>query len=171
MTAVIGRLIAWEDAVMRRLLWLQRPPWGWLIAAGAHLGDSVVWVAVALIVLIWGTPALRRLTWWASLAVVLGQLIAAGIKYSVRRSRPCERRGFYIVSYDYYSFPSGHSVRVAAISVIVAHAYPELSPVCYALALLVAVCRVLSGVHYPTDVVVGLLIGLFSGAGVLHVLA
>ena len=42
---------------MRRLLWLQRPPWGWLIAAGAHLGDSVVWVAVALIVLIWGTPA------------------------------------------------------------------------------------------------------------------
>jgi undecaprenyl-diphosphatase len=168
---MIGRLSTWEDAVMRRLVWLQRPPWGWLVAAGAHLGDSVVWVAVALIVLIWGTPALRRLTWWAILAVVAGQLIATAIKYSVRRPRPRERRGFYIVQYDRYSFPSGHSVRMAAIATIVAYVYPGLALVCYALALLVAACRVLSGVHYPTDVAVGLLIGLFSGAGVLYLFA
>jgi undecaprenyl-diphosphatase len=165
---MIGRLSTWEEAVMRRLVWLQRPPWGWLVAAGAHLGDSLVWVAVALIVLIWGTPALRRLTWWAILAVVVGQLIAAAIKYSVRRPRPCERRGFYVVQYDYYSFPSGHSVRMAAIATIVAFAYPELAPISCTLALLVAVCRVLSGVHYPTDVAAGLLIGLLSGAGVLY---
>jgi len=62
-------------------------------------------------------------------------------------------------------------VRMAAIAVVVAYAYPEFAPICYALALLVAACRVLSGVHYPTDVVVGLLIGLFSGTGVLYLFA
>jgi undecaprenyl-diphosphatase len=153
---------------MRRLLWLQQPPWGWLIAAGAHLGDSVVWGGIALIVLVWGTPSLRRLTWWAILAVVAGQLVAAAFKYTVRRPRPCERRGFYLVRYDRYSFPSSHSVRVAAIAVVVAYVYPDWAPVCYALAMLVAACRVLSCVHYPTDVVAGLLIGTLSGAGVLY---
>jgi undecaprenyl-diphosphatase len=111
------------------------------------------------------------LTWWMILAVVAGQLIATGIKYSVRRPRPLERQGFYIVQYDRYSFPSGHSVRVAAIATIVAYAYPGLAPIGYALALLVAVCRVLVGVHYPTDVIVGLLIGVFSGATVLYLFA
>jgi undecaprenyl-diphosphatase len=131
------------------------------------LGDSGFWVAIGAGLLIWGTPALRRTTWLMTLAAVVALIVAAGFKYAIRRRRPQERRGFYIVRYDRYSFPSGHATRMGAIAVVVSHFYPKLGPASYVLALFVAACRVLVGVHYPSDVICGLLIGFASGAGVL----
>jgi undecaprenyl-diphosphatase len=56
---------------------------------------------------------------------------------------------------------------MGAIAIVVAALYPQLALPSFALALLVAACRVLVGVHYLTDVTVGLLLGLGGGAGVL----
>ena len=51
----------------------------------------------------------------------------------------------------------------AAIATVVGWFLPELLPASYLLALTVALCRVVVGVHYPGDVLAGLLIG-FVGA-------
>jgi undecaprenyl-diphosphatase len=109
---------------------------------------------------------MRQATWLSALANVAALSVAGLIKKATQRARPFERRWFYFPQ-DRYSFPSGHSVRMGAIAVVVAGLYPHWALPSFALALLVAACRVLVGVHYLTDVTVGLLLGLGGGAGIL----
>jgi membrane-associated phospholipid phosphatase len=56
---------------------------------------------------------------------------------------------------------------MGAIAMVVAVRYPPLALPVFALALAVAACRVLVGVHHFTDVTVGLLLGWGGGAAAL----
>jgi undecaprenyl-diphosphatase len=162
----LQRFIEREQAVIHRLTLPAGSSWRWLAALGAHLGDGPLWAVVGAGLLIWGTPFLRALTWVTALAVLGSTGISTAIKYLVRRRRPQELTQFYASKHDRYSFPSGHATRMAAIAVIVGCFVPELALTSYALAPIVAICRVLVGVHYPSDVVAGILIGCV-GAGLV----
>ena len=65
------------------------------------------------------------------------------------------------------SFPSGHMREVAAISTIFAGALPRAIPGLLALNVFLAFSRVHLGSHYPSDVMYGALMGVWSGATVL----
>ncbi len=142
-------------------------PWRWLPAAGAHLGDGLFWFAIGGFLLAFGNDLIRRLTLITLAAVLLSTGISTLIKYTVRRRRPQELTQFYTIKYDRYSFPSGHATRMAAIASVVGVRVPTLSLPGWILALLVATCRVLVGVHYIGDVLVGLVIGMVGAAIVL----
>ena len=60
---------------------------------------------------------------------------------------------------DRYSFPSGHTLHEVMFATLTTHYLPELSLVFGGFAVLVAVSRVVLGLHYPTDVVVGAALG------------
>jgi undecaprenyl-diphosphatase len=156
-------MASWDRTTRDKLVMPVSSRWHWLPALGAHLGDGAVWAVVGVGLLVWGDAFLRGLTLVAALAVLGATAISTAVKYSVRRPRPLELAQFYAVNYDRYSFPSGHATRMAAIATVVGRFTPALLPVGYLLALLVALCRVVVGVHYPGDVLAGLLIG-FVGA-------
>jgi undecaprenyl-diphosphatase len=61
------------------------------------------------------------------------------------------------------SFPSGHSASAAAFAVSVGHLLPGLRIPLRAAASVVAFSRVYTGVHYPSDVLVGITIGALVG--------
>ncbi|MFJ1596549.1 phosphatase PAP2 family protein [Streptomyces sp. NPDC088261] len=65
------------------------------------------------------------------------------------------------------SFPSGHTAAAIAFATTVTVVWPAAGAVCAAPALAVAVGRVHSGAHYPTDIAAGTAIGLASTALVL----
>jgi undecaprenyl-diphosphatase len=159
----IERLVAWDKQLSQHTLALRKTPWDVLATLGAHLGDSGIWIAVGLALLIWGTPEMRVATWLMILGNVIALSAAGIIKAFTHRPRPFERPWFYFPQ-DRYSFPSGHSARMGAIAMVVAVRYPPLALPVFALALLVAACRVLVGVHHFTDVTVGLLLGWGGGA-------
>ncbi|MFD9095835.1 phosphatase PAP2 family protein [Streptomyces collinus] len=66
------------------------------------------------------------------------------------------------------SFPSGHTAAATAFCCAVLPAWPMAGSLCTVPAALVAVERVHSGAHYPSDVTAGALIGLASAWLVRH---
>ncbi|MEU6672146.1 phosphatase PAP2 family protein [Streptomyces sp. NPDC046727] len=63
---------------------------------------------------------------------------------------------------DSSSFPSGHTAAAVAFTTAVAPTWPAAGALCAVLAAMVALERVQSGAHYPSDVAVGAAIGLAS---------
>lgn len=58
-----------------------------------------------------------------------------------------------------YSFPSGHTAASFTAAIVVSCFFPVLSIGCFGLAAFIGFSRIYIGVHYPTDVVAGCLIG------------
>ncbi len=61
------------------------------------------------------------------------------------------------------SFPSGHSAGFMAMALSLSIYYPALSPYLIAVGLLGSYSRIYNGVHFPTDVAAGILIGIAAG--------
>ncbi len=59
------------------------------------------------------------------------------------------------ISSDLWSMPSSHTAYAVVLSVFLTLIYPKLRWIALGLALLVGICRVLFGAHYPSDVLVG----------------
>ncbi|MFJ8080989.1 phosphatase PAP2 family protein [Streptomyces sp. NPDC096205] len=70
---------------------------------------------------------------------------------------------------DSSSLPSGHTAAAVAFTAAVAPSWPLVGAICAVPAVTVAVERVQSGAHYPSDVAVGASIGLASAWLARHV--
>ncbi len=66
---------------------------------------------------------------------------------------------------DRYSFPSGHTLHAVLFAILSVGHVPELAIVVVPFAALVAASRVILGLHYPTDVLVGAAIGASLALG------
>ncbi len=60
------------------------------------------------------------------------------------------------------SFPSDHAAISFALAGVLSYFYPKWTIAIYVFAFLIALSRVFVGVHYPTDIVVGAAVGIFS---------
>jgi len=64
---------------------------------------------------------------------------------------------------DKYSFPSGHSITAFAVATSLGLFYPQLLAVLLTAAFLIAASRIILGMHFLTDIVVGALMGALTG--------
>lgn len=169
---------SWSD---RQLVWIERERSfaRWMHGASAHswvvlwlnvvsrLGDGWMWYGVIL-ALPWlshttGTTCAIRM--FAVGAVNL--LIYKIIKRCIARPRPyrsCPGIRACGRSLDEHSFPSGHTMHSFAFALILASYYPPWGYLVWPFALLVAVSRVVLGLHYPSDVLVGAAVGALTAA-------
>ena len=96
--------------------------------------------------------------------VIATGILVHGIKLAVRRSRPEADWGASYRRVDPHSFPSGHAARVGAIGTFAALVWPPSVAITVAAwAMAVAASRVALGVHYVSDVLVGLALGTLAG--------
>jgi undecaprenyl-diphosphatase len=136
------------------------------------------WIILAFVpVLFWSRP--RRLA-----AYLIGTLLTTGAlvftaKLVIRRLRPYQAvpwvRALVSDPPTDFSCPSGHSAGSFALAVFVLTVVARgdgrstraviLASVLVAIALLVAISRVFLGVHYPSDILAGALLGSAIGFG------
>jgi undecaprenyl-diphosphatase len=123
---------------------------GWI--AITHAGGAVVTIASVLLPLLTGIWS-RAVSAQAALALTLSHLVVQAIKRSVNRERPATTP--LIPCPDRFSFPSGHATAALAVALSYGLAFPGWAPFLVAAALVVGWSRVVLGVHYPGDVVMG----------------
>ena len=160
------------------LLWIQEnlrsDIWTGFWKTITHLGDSGwFWIVLGLVLLLFKKT--RRTGITVMIALMIGALITnVIIKNSVARIRPYDFTDQIILligkQWD-YSFPSGHScASFAAAYVCLKRLKPVYGSTAMILAVLIAFSRLYVGVHYPTDVIGGIVIGLFSGWAALRLI-
>jgi undecaprenyl-diphosphatase len=138
---------------------------GAVVRALTHLGDPLV-VSLATLLLAAGLAAVGAFRAAAYLAVVrvVAVVTTAGIKEAVGRARPDHLQA--VVVAHGYSFPSGHAAGSAAlwcsVAMLIATRAPRPLVVAVALVVptVVAATRVLLGVHFLTDALAGVLLGV-----------
>ncbi len=128
----------------------------------SRLGDGVLWYSLmGVLLLALGIDALPTVSRMA-FASVLGLAIYKWLKTRTSRPRPCQVYAAISAAapmLDRFSFPSGHTLHAVSFSMVACAGYPQLAPVLYPFAMLVAISRPILGLHYPSDVLAGALIG------------
>ena len=95
-----------------------------------------------------------------------GWLIYRTLKRGTRRPRPFRVLAGVIARappLDEYSFPSGHTLHAISLGIVAASWFPVLALPLAVFATLVATSRVVLGLHYPSDVLAGAMIGATLG--------
>ncbi len=125
-----------------------------------YIGSSVF--AILFCIATFFDAFTRTLSIKTSSALIISSIIVRIIKISVNRLRPyliLQNLNTRKIGIDNYSFPSGHTTCAFCIAVMLSLNLPSLTLVSILIASFVGVSRMYLGVHYPTDVFVGSLIG------------
>ena len=154
------------------------------------LAASFAFVLVAGLVCLWlaarRTDARRpfRLAWSGWLAAYVAAVLAAAslvahvLKYAIGRLRPplFDPDGIFAFApfhggFLYQSFPSAHAAHVGALTVALMLLVPRYRLLFLGIALWLGATRVILGVHYPSDVVAGLLLGAWLSFAIARIFA
>lgn len=168
MTAVIDYFNSLEGDLCLRINRLSDYTWVRQIFANvSKLGDGWMWGAMAItVLLLHGSTAIVQILVMAAMGIV-GIGIYKLLKHKLVRERPyINHRGISCgtAPLDRYSFPSGHTLHAVSYTIMFYQVEPLLLAITLPFALLVAASRMILGLHYPSDVIVGALLGAILGS-------
>lgn len=170
-----GHIERRDHRVMRRLNRWRAPRWIriWMIAA-TRLGDGWVWYGLGLLLLAFGGPQRFAAIGAAGAAAVFGIFLFMGLKRLSQRPRPCEIEPHCwskVLPPDQFSFPSGHTMTAFSVALVVSYFYPSLEGVLFFMALSIAVSRIVLGMHFLSDVLAGVVLGVALGCSAITAFA
>lgn len=146
---------------------LRTPVLDAVMCAVTHLGDvGIIWILLAVLLLT--IPKTRRsgvvLFCAFAMDVVLCNII---LKPAIGRIRPCEINTavqLLVARPHDFSFPSGHTAAsFAAVGALYFAGEKKLWKPALVLAVLIAFSRLYLYVHYPSDIIGGIVVGLMAG--------
>ena len=171
--AIIGALIdapAWSTDISATVA---ITPWttiGKIVSPIALIALAIMYIL--MIIRTWKTKehlSFVRLIWGAGVTVVL-----TAVNFVLQQTYGAPRL-CHVTQLDgmcpadtSFAYPSSFAVTAFALAVGLAYSVPWTSYLVFPLAILEAVASILSGYHYPHDVVAGLALGALGGIGALY---
>ena len=128
----------------------------------SRLGDGPFWYAMLLSVWIKQGLAYGLQILYLLVAGSVGTVIYKFLKHQTTRPRPYQVHQVIILGerpLDHFSFPSGHTLHAVMVSTLLGFVQPILLVLMLPFTVLVAASRMILGLHYPSDVLVGAAIG------------
>lgn len=149
------------------LLFLQNNmQWNWLkplMIFVTKLGDAgIIWLVAIGFIYFYKKDKEQAITALFALVicVIVGNLIMKNIMMRPRPFTTYPYVELLISAPKDYSFPSGHTSASFATAAIISYFYPKKGKYAWLLASFIAFSRMFLFVHYPTDVLAGMLVGL-----------
>lgn len=130
-----------------------------------NLGGAIFTSILSLMIIVFGSHKIRFMGIEAIVALTISQAIVQILKRGFGRERPykmVENINTFRIELKDYSFPSGHTTASFCMAATLSLNMPKLSIVLYILASIIGISRIYLAVHYPTDVVVGIILGVSS---------
>jgi undecaprenyl-diphosphatase len=172
--AMFSYIAVRDHKLMRKVNRWRAPRWirVWMICA-TRGGDGWLWYAMGVIIAIFGGA--HRLEAIGAAAVASGTGIGLFIKlkrvFNRRRPSAIEPHCWAtLLPPDQFSFPSGHTITAFAVAIPLLHFYPTLGAGLLFCAASIAMSRVILGLHFLSDVIVGCLIGIGLGMASLAII-
>ena len=134
--------------------------------------DGIFWIAWAVLLIL--IPKTRKIGLGMGFALILGLLVCnVTLKPLIQRIRPYDLQAqlgvtvnLLIESMHDFSFPSGHTIASFEASVVLLKNSKKMGIPALIIAVLVSFSRLYLYVHYPTDVIVSVILGtLFAFIG------
>ncbi len=135
----------------RSVIWLSRT------------GDGYLYFAIAILLWVFEPQHGELFLYTALMAYALELPLYVLLKKAIKRPRPCDfllNLKAHVTPSDKFSLPSGHTAAACLMASIVSHYYPAFTLLACSWAALIGLSRILLGVHYPTDVLAGMLLGM-----------
>ncbi|MFZ1746761.1 MAG: phosphatase PAP2 family protein [Nitrospirales bacterium] len=144
---------------------------------GNHIGDGVTLVLISLgigaVGFRFGWPTWKSACIHTLLAHGVAGLFTQILKHTIGRPRPRLKQGqdweiapSFESGWD--SFPSGHTTASFAVATVLAYHFPKAKMLWFGLAAFNGTCRVITGAHFPTDVLGGVLVGIGTALIIIH---
>ncbi len=128
----------------------------------SRLGDGPFWYVMLLSV--W---TIQGLAYGLNILylIVMGSIVTLIYKFfknKTTRPRPYQVHQVIVLGerpLDHFSFPSGHTLHAVMVTITLGYIQPLLLILMLPFTILVALSRMVLGLHYPSDVIVGAIIG------------
>ena len=133
-----------------------------IMPAMTYLGSFPFMFIFCTVAFLFSNTLLHVMAIKAMISITISTGIGKLLKISVNRLRPfidIPNLNIKKIGIDKYSFPSGHTTGAFSLAVIIALYFPIFGFITIPLACGVGISRMYIGVHYPTDVIVGVFIG------------
>jgi undecaprenyl-diphosphatase len=152
-----------DHRLMRKVNQWPAPKWIRLWAMMAtRAGDGWLWYLTGLLVLLFGGENRFTAVAAAGSAAFVGFCTFVTVKKISGRKRPCAIQPHCwarLLPPDQFSFPSGHTITAFSVAVSLSAFYPSLTAPLLFCAVSIAVSRILLGMHFLSDVLVGAILG------------
>lgn len=128
-----------------------------------RLGEIPIIIIICILLFILGRYKEKLVAVFILFTSYIAFFLAGTLKGIINRPRPIEIYSDISVIGTAHSpaFPSTHATLIAVIATILCFKYKKLSFVLIPIAIIVGISRIYLGLHYPSDVVGGFIIGSF----------
>jgi len=141
--------------------------WIWLDIVGIFFSKYLVYLMVAVLFLFLLKPKKNwKMISAALISAFTARFIITGlIRLFEPRSRPfiSSNINLLIDKVNQQSFPSGHASFTFGLATVVYLYNKKWGVVFFVLAFLVSIARVFADIHWPSDILAGAVVGIFSG--------